>query len=126
RLRRGSRGAAIGDAGAHALRGAAGARHRMTTMLSPFLLRHRDAAAVVVHAAIVTLAYTLAFALRFDFAIPADMAMALVLTLPLVLACRLGAFWACGVFRGSWRYLNMHDVEDVVRASVLGSALFLS
>ncbi len=96
------------------------------TTLTPLLLRHRGSAAVFVHAAMVTLAYTLAFALRFDFAIPPNMAATLVLTLPLVLACRLGAFWACGVFRGSWRYLNMHDVEDVVRASVLGSALLLS
>ena len=54
------------------------------------------------------------------------MARVLVLTLPLILACRLAAFWACGVFRGSWRYLKMHDVEDIIRASVLGSALFLS
>jgi FlaA1/EpsC-like NDP-sugar epimerase len=98
----------------------------MTKILTPFLLRHRGAATVLVHAAIVTLAYTLAFALRFDFAIPMRMARILVLTLPVILACRLAAFWACGVFRGSWRYLKMHDVEDIIRASVLGSALFLS
>src|SRR5689334_12448254 len=107
-------------------RWSARSRDPIMKTLTPLLLRHRGSAAVLVHAAIVTLAYTLAFALRFDFAIPPNMAMTLVLTLPLVLACRLSAYWACGVFRGSWRYLNMRDVEDIVRASVLGSALLLS
>jgi len=83
-------------------------------------------AAVLVHVAIATLGYTLAFALRFDFAIPMRMARVLVVTLPVVVLCRLAAFWVCGVFRGSWRYINMHDAEDIVRASVLGSAFFLS
>jgi FlaA1/EpsC-like NDP-sugar epimerase len=90
------------------------------------MLRHRMSAAVLVHIAIATLGYTLAFALRFDFAIPMRMARVLVVTLPVVVLCRLAAFWVCGVFRGSWRYINMHDAEDIVRASVLGSAFFLS
>ena len=90
------------------------------------MLRHRMSAAVLVHVAIATLGYTLAFALRFDFAIPMRMARVLVVTLPVVVLCRLAAFWVCGVFRGSWRYINMHDAEDIVRASVLGSAFFLS
>jgi FlaA1/EpsC-like NDP-sugar epimerase len=98
----------------------------MNAVLSRLLLRHRAAATVAVHGAIVALAYLLAFALRFDFAIPLHMARILVITLPLVLVCKLAALRACGVFRGSWRYLNMHDVEDIVRASVLGSALFLT
>jgi FlaA1/EpsC-like NDP-sugar epimerase len=83
-------------------------------------------AAVLVHVAIATLGYTLAFALRFDFAIPMRVARVLVVTLPVVVLCRLAAFWVCGVFRGSWRYINMRDAEEIVRASVLGSAFFLS
>jgi len=98
----------------------------MSKRLFDLMVRHRTAAAVLVHLAITTLGYTVAFALRFDFAIPLRMARVLATTLPLVVACRLAAFWACGVFRGSWRYINMRDAEDIVRASVLGSAFFLS
>jgi FlaA1/EpsC-like NDP-sugar epimerase len=98
----------------------------MIPLLSRLLLRQRAAAAVLVNVAIATLAYTLAFALRFDFAMPVAMAITLVGTLPLVLACKLVAFWACGVLGGSWRYVNMHDMEEIVRASVLGSTLFLA
>ncbi len=98
----------------------------MIDRLTQLLLRHRDGTAVAVHVALLALAYTLAFALRFDFAIPPHMARTLVLTLPLVLACRILALWACGVLGGSWRYLNMRDVEDILRGAVLGSALFLS
>lgn len=98
----------------------------MKATLSRLLLRHRDVAAVLVHVAIVALAYLLAFALRFDFTIPPRMLWTFAITLPLVLACKLAAFRLCGVFRGSWRYLNMRDVEDIVRACVLGSAFFLT
>ncbi|HEY2389513.1 MAG TPA: nucleoside-diphosphate sugar epimerase/dehydratase [Candidatus Binatia bacterium] len=98
----------------------------MSARLSGLLLRHRGIAAVGVHLTIVTLAYVLAFSLRFDFAIPQHAAWTLLTTLPLALVCKLLAFWMCGVFAGSWRYLNMRDVEDIVRACVLGSAMFLT
>jgi FlaA1/EpsC-like NDP-sugar epimerase len=85
----------------------------------------RFAATVLGHGAIAAGAYLLAFALRFDLTIPGRFLPLALVTLPLVVACKLVAYGSVGLFASSWRHLKMRDVEDLVRANLLGSAFFL-
>ncbi len=93
--------------------------------VQPFALRHRRIATVAANLMLVATAYFGAIALRLDFTLPADLEPLLFRTLLLVVACKLVAFWACGLFTGWWRYVSIHDVEDIVRGNLVGSLLFL-
>ena len=92
----------------------------------PLISRHRSLATVLANLAIATFAYVLAFALRFDLEIPAHFVPVLVITLPLLLACKLAGFWYFGIFSGSWRFLALRDVEDIVRGNLLAWSLFIA
>ena len=93
--------------------------------VSPFLVRHRRSMAVVSNLCVITAAYLLAFALRFDLSIPRGFLPHMFAALPLVLVCKLVTFWCCHLFEGSWRHVSVRDFEDIVRANVFGSVLFL-
>lgn len=92
----------------------------------PLLLRYRTAITVAINLALGSIAYVLAFALRFDITIPPHYRSLIFATVPLNLSCKLVGFWACGLFRGSWRYISVQDAEDIVRGNILASGLFLA
>lgn len=75
--------------------------------------------------AIIAVSLLLAYAVRFDFVIPADHRARMVELLPAVLVIKLAAFWLLGGFRGWWRYVSMPDLVQIVKANVIGSALFI-
>ena len=92
----------------------------------PFWMRHRTAVAVTANLVVAVTAYLLAFALRFDLSFPRHFVPIVLALLPLLVACKLVSFWSLGLFRGWWRNVSLRDAEDIVRASILGSAIFLA
>lgn len=87
-------------------------------------LRYR-ASLIFANLALASAAYFIAFALRFDLSIPERDASVLIATLPLLLACKFVGFQLFGLFSECWSAMSMRDLEDVVRANILGSTLFL-
>jgi len=106
----------------------------MTPMPSPillekplpaFLVRYRFGTTALLNLGFAVLAYVGAFALRFDLEVPESYrAMALRL-LPLLVLCKLAGFWRFGLFSGWWRHVSVRDTEDIIRANLLGSGLFV-
>jgi FlaA1/EpsC-like NDP-sugar epimerase len=46
-------------------------------------------------------------------------------TLPLILFIKLGSFYYFRLFSGFWRYVSMDDLIQIIKASLMGSVLFL-
>lgn len=80
---------------------------------------------VAIHAAAAASAYTAAFALRFDGNIPGSELPALVATLPALVISRLVALRLFNVFRASWRHVGVNDLLALLKASVVGTMLFV-
>jgi FlaA1/EpsC-like NDP-sugar epimerase len=81
---------------------------------------------LVLHLALIPVAYWIAFLLRFDGEVPPDYARVYWLTLPLLLALRLGAFLIFRQFRGWWRYVGMHDLAALVNALSWSTLVFVA
>ena len=92
----------------------------------PFWLRYRNLPAILANLAVAATAYVIAFALRFDLSLPEHYVRIMLSLLPLLIGCKLVSFTATGIFRGWWRHVSLRDAEDIVRANVLGSTLFLA
>jgi FlaA1/EpsC-like NDP-sugar epimerase len=93
----------------------------------PLTLRRRTLLTVLANLGVAAAAYVFAFALRFDLALPPpDHIHKALESFPLLLVCKLAAFWAFGLFSGWWRHVSVRDVEDIVRANLLASTLFLA
>ena len=72
----------------------------------------------------VTAAYTGAWLLRFDAELNDWNAMLLEDWLPWLLAIKLASFWLFGLYKGDWRYISIHDLVQIFKACVCGSAVF--
>jgi len=69
-------------------------------------------------------ALIIAVHLRYDGVVPAQIASGLVgLFLPLI-AIKLFSFSVLRLFSGWWRYVSIHDLVALVKANILGTALF--
>ena len=100
-----------------------------------FLVRHRTAVSVLVHAAIFALSLLSAFALAYNFRWsigsddPEGDVFWLVDLFPqllgLVLPIKLLVFWRTRQYRGSWRYVGLRDLFGVLRASYISSFFFV-
>ena len=62
------------------------------------------------------MALVVAFLLRFEFDIPAEFFRQMVGLLPVAVALKLAFFWACGLYRGMWRYTGLSDLWKIGRA----------
>jgi FlaA1/EpsC-like NDP-sugar epimerase len=90
------------------------------------LLPYRRSVFVVAHVILVTLAYLLAFLLRFDFRLPSHERDLFLKSLPLLLLARLGIFASFHLFEGLWRYVSMRDILAILKATTLGSLIFVA
>jgi FlaA1/EpsC-like NDP-sugar epimerase len=87
-------------------------------------LVYRRALILLVHIALIPLAYLTAFELRFDFRIPPNEFVHFSGTVWYLLAIRLLAFQAFGLYRGYWKHVGLKDLLDLSAAVTLSSVLF--
>jgi UDP-GlcNAc:undecaprenyl-phosphate GlcNAc-1-phosphate transferase len=83
---------------------------------------------VFVDIALIAFSYYLAFVLRFERWLDASMRGYYLSTIPLVLTVKVVVFYACGLYKGAWRYTSIGDLLKMLKALVMGciaSALLL-
>ncbi len=79
---------------------------------------------VAADAVVTALSLYLAYLLRFDGRIPTDRTAQLLRCLPVLAAIRVAVGWAFGLHRWSYRLSGLHEGLRIVKATLLGSALF--
>ena len=63
-----------------------------------------------------------AFLLRFDFTVPAPYFQYFIWALPIWLIVKAVVFRVCGLDRGWWRFVSIHDVFRIGAGNLLGSS----
>ena len=69
--------------------------------------------------------YFLSFLLRYDFELGQLPLTLLLQSLPLVVLVRMGTLAAFRLFQGLWRYVSVRDIVQIVKASTVGSVIFV-
>src|SRR3989442_7856168 len=87
-------------------------------------LLYRRTLILLVHIALIPLAYLAAFGLRFDFQIPPQEFAHFQTTVWYLLGIRLIVFWAGGLYRGYWKHVGLRDLVDLGLAVSISSAAF--
>src|SRR5437016_343584 len=89
-------------------------------------LLYRRTLILLVHIALIPLAYLAAFGLRFDFQIPPQAFAHFQTTVWYLLGIRLILFWAGGLYRGYWKHVGLRDLVDLGLAVTISSAAFVA
>src|SRR6266705_1386123 len=87
---------------------------------------YRRTLILLVHVALIPLAYLTAFGLRFDFQIPPQEFAHFQSTVWYLLGIRLIVFWAGGLYRGYWKHVGLRDLVDLGLAVTISSAAFVA
>lgn len=98
-------------------------RDRKFTPILLDLTYKRQLLLVVLDFGLVAFAYYLSYRLRFDSADFAYYFDVFLRSLPAVIACKLGAFFIMGVYRGIWGFLSSNDILIYLKAATLGTLL---
>lgn len=81
---------------------------------------------VVVHdLCMVALAWLMAFYVRHTFNIPADQWAVFAASLPLVVVAQGIFLSTAGLYRGLWRFASVHDLWNIIRATLIGSVFIM-
>ncbi len=97
----------------------------MDTNLPNAILTYRRYLVMAVHLIMWTLAWVGAFQLRFDFDVPIPYRQPVWWAwLSLLLSLRTAAYAWFGLFRGMWKYAGQRDLEAIIKATALSSAVF--
>ncbi len=75
---------------------------------------------------IIVSSFLISFLLRFDFNLPGDFWNSFPKYLPIVVFSKFFSFLVFGLYKGMWRYTSLSDLINIVKASSLGSLIFLS
>jgi len=89
-----------------------------------FILSYRRVFVVLAHLVMWTASFYGAFLLRFEFGIPRAYLVIIPKWLTILLGVRIVVFLAFGLFHGLWRYSGAHDLIDLVKASLISTAIF--
>ncbi len=89
------------------------------------LRKWRRSLIVAAHLFFIVLAYTFAFLIRFDFSLPSQFLPVFFQALPLLIVTKLTALYFFDLYRGLWRYVGITDVLQILKASVVGTVLFI-
>ncbi len=96
------------------------------------LLRYRVAVVVLVHAALVSVAWYGAWWLRLETALwdtdaskGVDYLGVATTLFAAVLIARLATFWYFDLFQGLWRYVSLTDLINLAKATLAGSLIYL-
>ena len=93
--------------------------------MKEIIYRNRLLVIFIMTSLIIVSSLLLAYAIRFDFSIPSSYWSRIATLIPAVLVIKLAIFWKFGCFRGWWRYVSMPDLVQIVKASFLGSTVFV-
>ena len=89
------------------------------------IFKYRRVAIVIIHAALISIAYFMSYILRFEFSIPGEFFTVFLRTLPLLLCVKLIVFYYFGLFVGLWRYVSMDDLWQIIKANVVSTVIFI-
>ena len=84
-----------------------------------------SAVVILTDLCLIGLAFYLSYLLRFDFRIPGMHAQAMWPVFPVVLAVKPAVFYYFDFYRGMWRYTNLSDLLNMVKATVFGSLIIV-
>jgi len=91
------------------------------TLIETMLMHKRRIVEVVVDFCSVWACYVLAHALRFEATLTPNLEKLILQSLPWVIAVKMICFFTCGLYRGLWRYIGLHDLANILRAAIMGS-----
>ncbi|MBI5102995.1 MAG: polysaccharide biosynthesis protein [Nitrospirae bacterium] len=101
---------------------------RVYDLLKDFLIRHRRSVVAVMHLSLAALSFYVSFALRFDVFITRQSDRLnyyyFVNYLPLLLIIRLALYLQAGMHKDMWRYASINDLTRIIKATLLGTAIF--
>ena len=89
------------------------------------IYRNRLIIVIVMTSLIIVTALLMAYSFRFEFSIPPAYWARIGSLIPAVLIIKLVVFRQFGCFRGWWRYVSMPDLVQIIKASLLGSVIFV-
>jgi UDP-GlcNAc:undecaprenyl-phosphate GlcNAc-1-phosphate transferase len=93
------------------------------TLIETTLLHKWRITEVAVDFVLVSSSYVIAHMLRFEANLTLDLEVLVLKSLPLIIGVKMFCFFACGIYRGVWRYIGLNDLVNILRAVVLGSIL---
>jgi len=74
---------------------------------------------------LINLSLYLAFMLRFDWHLPANVKSAYISLIPLICIVRLVIFYIFGLYQWTFRYMSIHEVFNIWKATTLGTLIFI-
>ncbi len=77
-------------------------------------------------ALLIMLAHVLAYYLRFEALLVSGDRFYFAFILPLILAVKLPVFYLMGLYNGMWRYTGLRDLQNIIKAVLLSSAVIVS
>ncbi len=91
------------------------------------ITKYRMALIIAIHGVLIFLSYLLAFASRLDFTFyqQAPFLHLFLWSAPFLLVLRFFACWYFDLFRGLWRFVGLEDLLAIIKASALGTLLFV-
>ena len=93
--------------------------------MNRWVMTYRRQIAVMAHLVMAAASNYAAFLLRFDFTMPAEHVGPFLQTLPVLLVARGLAFWRFGLYQGLWRYASLSDLQRILGAVALSSAVMI-
>jgi FlaA1/EpsC-like NDP-sugar epimerase len=75
---------------------------------------------------VAALAWYLAYQLRFNFEVPADHLAVLNFYLPVVLLIQVISFYFFGLYRGTWRFASVVDLQRIVISVAVAASLVIA
>ena len=75
---------------------------------------------------LVILAHYLAYAIRFESPLYGERLWQFLELIPFLLSIKIPLFYAFGLYRGMWRYTNLHDIVIILIASLISSCTIVS
>ena len=99
------------------------ARVWKSPVMDKLVLHKKQMLQIMVDLILLTAAYAGAWLLRYEGSLSSYHAELMARSLPWLLAAKMLCLWLFGLYRGQWRYISVHDVVQLVKASLAGSLL---
>lgn len=96
-------------------------RRWQSPLLDQLVLHKKQLVQILTDLLLLSAAYTAAWLLRFEGSLGPEQMNLLTVSLPWVLAAKILFLWLFGVYRGEWRYVSVHAMIQLSKASLAGS-----